>query len=63
MKRSAAFRQNDLVRALKAAKLAGCDVEIEIYHDHMVVKPAKQAAESSNEDEVERWLGKHAHKS
>jgi hypothetical protein len=60
-----AFRQSDLTRAFKAARAAGVEVaRYEIAKDGriIVVPVGAESVSNSADNEVEKWLAKHAHK-
>jgi hypothetical protein len=65
-RRPCTFRQSDLTRALKAARAAGVKVRIEIEPGGKLIVVSMDESEGNSvrvDDEVERWLGKHANQS
>jgi hypothetical protein len=59
------FRQSDLTRAFKAARAAGVEVaRYEIAKDGRIIVVPVGAENVSNraDNEVEKWLAKHAHR-
>ena len=60
-----AFRQSDLTRAFKAARAAGIEVaRYEIAKDGriIVVPVGAESVCHSGDNEIEKWLAKHAHR-
>ena len=65
-RRACTFRESDVRRALRAAKAVGVKVRVEIEASKMTLVPVEEDADEAHQqqsDEVERWVGKHAHKS
>ena len=62
-RRLSSFRESDLRRALRAAKAAGVKVRVEIEPNKLTLVPMNDEADNKERgnDDVERWLGKHAH--
>ena len=63
-RRLSSFRESDLRRALRAAKAAGVKVRVEIEPNKLTLVPMNDEADNKERgnDDVERWLGKHAHR-
>lgn len=63
-RRLSSFRESDLRRALRAAKAAGVKVRVEIESNKLTLVPMNDEADNKERgnDDVERWLGKHAHR-
>ena len=64
-RRASPFRESDLARALRAAAKAGVKVRVEIEAAKMTLVPIENEPDAAKADdnEVERWLGRHAHRS
>jgi len=55
------FRQQDLTRALKAARAAGIDVAwFEIEKDGRIVLVMGKPSEARDRNELDEWITKHA---
>jgi hypothetical protein len=64
-RRACTFKQTDLTRALKAARAAGVKMKVEITAGKMTLVPVEDEADNGKqiaENDVERWLKKHAHR-
>jgi hypothetical protein len=63
-RRPASFREADLCRALRAARKAGVKIRVEIEPGKLTVMQIDDDVSKKKvaDDEVERWLGKHAHR-
>jgi hypothetical protein len=63
-RRLSSFRESDLRRALRAAKAAGVKVRVEIEPNKLTLVPMNDEVDNKerSNDDVERWLGKHAHR-
>ena len=61
-RRLSSFRESDLRRALRAAKAAGVKVRVEIEPNKLTLVPMNDEVDNKERgnDDVERWLGKHA---
>lgn len=57
------FRERDVTRAVKAVTKAGVQVDrVEIGPDGKIIVAAARPDGGKSDDEVERWIAKHAHK-
>jgi hypothetical protein len=62
----AAFKQTDVIKAVKAARAAGLDIaRVEIDHtgpqSKITIVVGKEPESTGADDDVEKWLAKHAH--